>query len=318
MWDNLGVMMRTPSVCLALFAFVYIACSDRAALGPQVECEATPDCPAGTSCQNKVCIRDAGSAGTDAFAITAINGTSAQAPGGRARVTGSGALKIAGSGLDGVTAVRLVLRSTSQIYNLIVTSAQASEINATLPDTIDSALTDAGLIGTLSVVHPTRGVASADVQILRGESHQLSGNNVTLRKSVCDTFPDGSECSNATPSMAAAYCNTDEILLSGGCMVPGAGSGVQLRALVSVTSAPIARVAALSHPTVRDEPQMRQGYDGDPVGFANSAITSTNAPMEPGTGWFCETLGTLEPIGVFAASWNYNIAAYAVCLKVSP
>lgn len=297
-------------VCAAWLASA-VACSDRIPLPAQAMCKSDADCPPNTTCQNQQCVRPA----DDLISITAVNGTSLQTTSNRARVDKSGTLQIQGAGLDGATAVRLLVKGSTQLVNLAIATASAATLTATLPASLE--VSAAGLQGTLSVIHPTRGVASAEVQMLRGED-QLVPGNVMVRKSTCDAFPSGAACINGSPSLAIAYCEANEILLSGGCMIPGAGDGAELRAMVSMTSAPIDRLTNGEHPVVQDESEGRQGFVGDLVPFNNAATTSSSAISTQGKGWYCETLGTLNDIGsspTFQSGWKYNVSAYAICAR---
>lgn len=178
------------------------------------------------------------------------------------------------------------------------------------------------LIGAMVLWLPaTQPQAEGPVRGLSPAARQLVA---TVRKSAC-TGPDLTGCSSIT--LAAAFCEPDELLISGGCLMPGENgenpgpdmARVFPRAMIGLYSAPVRRASGqpmtLGTEDASTSVDLILGSDGA-------------AEMPLGAGWMCQvqstTFGQGQVIypqgGTLGANslqggWYYRTRAYAVCLR---
>lgn len=178
-------------------------------------------------------------------------------------------------------------------------------------------------------------LASAGVAILVGASMPSAATappavatttpQVTVRKSRCRD-PLNTSCANT--DLAVAFCETDEVLIGGGCLVPGEDG---------VTTTPVNKKRQFPRPLTG----LMQGPVNRAVASAFTFATPPHAgvttdlftadegqgPMPLGAGWMCQishrgAAGFYYPPSCvadaptcFQGSWWFYTEAYAQCLR---
>ncbi len=129
-------------------------------------CATDKDCVAGNSCTNAVCVPSA-AAGTGTFSITSVEGNGVSISGQKRVRSG---FVVSGTSLDGTTVAKLINKLTQETLDLVISKAEASTLEVTLPAQIGTwvnASTASAM--TLQLTHATLGSATRDVSLLVGE-----------------------------------------------------------------------------------------------------------------------------------------------------
>lgn len=143
-------------------------------------CSRTSDCDAGLACLNKQCAHPACRSNDDCQADQICTDVACEFSGGaRLKITGvtgdteSGlvrkGLRISGESLANTKAVRFVAKATGQIFDLVISSAEASTVTADFDPSFSGELINGALSGSIQVVTADVGAQTVEVSILRGE-----------------------------------------------------------------------------------------------------------------------------------------------------
>lgn len=147
---------------------------------------------------------------------------------------------------------------------------------------------------------------------------------VTIRKSRC---LDVAKTSCATSNLAAAFCEADELLVSGGCFFPGENGDDSFP--VNTTNRGYPRpLAGLTQAPVKRQTVSGVSVSGVGGSFAADIVAADNgsATMPLGAGWFCQVDAAAGSAAIypspcadasecFTGSYWFKVNAYAVCTK---
>jgi hypothetical protein len=184
------------------------------------------------------------------------------------------------------------------------------------PVTIPNEFSDGGVISAPEFNDNFDAIATA-----------INDNDTRLSAVEAPTITVRKATGTASRSVAIAYCEADEILLSGGCFIPPENrydvyfTGNFPRAMVGMTSVPVA--AGTADADIR--PVATTGSDIIPFPGDIVAEDAGSVAAGLGGGWACRP-GTVDLDNANGAQalttniyegWFFFVKAYAVCMQVS-
>ncbi len=163
--------MMKPIIAVTL-SFFSLACTSTASL-ERAACKTTDECNAGLVCSDGHCASPClnGGAQCSAAGQTLVVAPSiSSVSGDSARGTIIAGVRIAGANLDTVRTLRLLDQASKIVGNLIIGTAEASELNATIPAELAAAIAASTTGQFILEAESAGGAARQNVTILKGDA----------------------------------------------------------------------------------------------------------------------------------------------------